>query len=295
VPLSRGGRYNLLLVSDDGRRVLRLRLSRELGLVALGLVLLGPVTLGLVWRDYLALHRQRAEIAARERLTAEQRELLETLGRRVTEIQSEVATWRALHARILEPIGPEVPRGAERHGIGGSGAPPGTETDPAAVAGRVERLAASVSEEGQKLRALERLMARLGKFLGTLPSRWPVRGAVNSEFGRRISPWTGAPEHHSGIDIAADVGTPVKAPAAGTVVFTGAVADYGNAMVIDHGHEIKTLFGHLQKIQVVTGQRVERGHPIALSGNTGKSSGPHLHYEITVKGQAVDPRAYLWD
>src|SRR5262249_52135479 len=117
----------------------------------------------------------------------------------------------------------------------------------------------------------------------------------NSEYGRRISPWTGAPEHHSGIDIAADIGTPVKAPAAGAGVFTGPGADYGIAGVIDPGHEIKTLFGHLPKSPGGSGQRVERGQQIALTGNSGKSSGPHLHYEITVKGQAVDPRAYLWD
>lgn len=293
--MSRRGRYTLLLVPDDGRRVLRLRLSPGAGLVALGLVLLGPATLALVWNDVVSLDRRRAEVTALQRLTSEQRQLLETLGRRVGEIQSEVATWRGVHARIWEPIGPEASHALDRHGIGGGGSPLGEEAEPAAVAGRVERLALSVSEEGRKLRALERLMGRLGKVLATLPSRWPVRGAVNSEFGRRVSPWSAAPEHHSGIDIAADAGTPVRAPAAGTVAFAGAMVDYGITVVIDHGHEIKTLFGHLQKVQVAAGERVHRGQQIALAGNTGRSSGPHLHYEITVRGQAVDPRGYLWD
>jgi murein DD-endopeptidase MepM/ murein hydrolase activator NlpD len=180
--------------------------------------------------------------------------------------------------------------------VGGVGQPvPGHDAGPAALVLQLEQLATSVISEGQQLRALDRLMARAGKFLAALPSRWPVRGTVNSEFGRRLSPWTGAPETHGGMDIAADLGTPVKAPAPGVVVFAGAAPDYGSTVVIDHGHEIKTLFGHLQKIQVTQGQKIERGQQIAFTGNSGKSSGPHLHYEISVRGQAVNPRGYLWD
>jgi murein DD-endopeptidase MepM/ murein hydrolase activator NlpD len=250
----------------------------------------------LLWTDYVSLARQRHQLLTPQGVSGEQSQILETLRRRLTEIQTEMATWRAVHARIWEPFGPEAPGRPERSGVGGVGQPViGPDAGPAGVILQLEQLAASAADEGEKLRALERLVARAGKVLAALPTRWPVRGVVNSEFGRRISPWTGTAEHHSGIDIAADVGTPVRATAPGTVVFAGAAPDYGNTVVIDHGHDIKTLFGHLQKIQVVTGQKIERGQQIALSGNTGKTSGPHLHYEITVKGQAVDPRGYLWD
>jgi murein DD-endopeptidase MepM/ murein hydrolase activator NlpD len=78
-------------------------------------------------------------------------------------------------------------------------------------------------------------------------------------------------------------------------VHAGAAQDYGTAIVLDHGQDIRTLYGHLQKLNVQNGQRVERGAVIGYTGNTGRSSGPHLHYEIMVKGQAVNPRAYLWD
>ena len=118
---------------------------------------------------------------------------------------------------------------------------------------------------------------------------------MNSEFGRRLSPWTSNPEFHSGIDISADRGVPVKAPADGVIAVAGQNAEYGNLIVIDHGQEIKTLYGHLSKIHVVQGQAVTRGQLIGFSGNTGRSSGPHLHYEIQVKGQAVNPRGYLWN
>ena len=112
------------------------------------------------------------------------------------------------------------------------------------------RLEETVKEQGDSLRALDRLMARAAKALATLPSRWPVRGSVNSEFGRRPSPWTQSVEFHSGIDIKAQMGTPVHAPAAGTVVVAGPAHEYGTAVMLDHGQNIKTLYGHLSKVSV---------------------------------------------
>src|SRR5262249_17423594 len=157
---------------------------------------------------------------------------VDEVRQRLAEVQTEMATWRAIHARIWEPLGPETHGVAERRGVGGVGQPvAGAEAGPAALTARLEQFAAGVADEGQKLRALERLIARASKVLAALPSRWPVRGAVNSEFGLRISPWTGTPEQHSGLDIAADVGTPVKAPAPGIVVFAGVMPDYGNTLV----------------------------------------------------------------
>jgi murein DD-endopeptidase MepM/ murein hydrolase activator NlpD len=128
-----------------------------------------------------------------------------------------------------------------------------------------------------------------------LPSRWPVRGGVNSEYGTRQSPWSSDREFHSGMDIRAGMGTPVYAPAAGSVVLAGAAQDYGTTIILDHGQQIRTLYGHLSKLNVKPSQQVQRGAIIGYTGNTGRSSGPHLHYEIHVKGRAVNPRAYLWD
>jgi murein DD-endopeptidase MepM/ murein hydrolase activator NlpD len=256
-------------------------------------ILLG---LGALGGGSLAQPGRPGEPAMRQQFTSEQQALLGTLSRRVAEIQREVASWRTVHARLWEAVGPEVPGAPARRGVGGVGTPVADgDAGPAALPAQVERLALAVGQEGQKLRALESLTARLGKVLAALPSRWPLRGTVNSEFGRRISPWTGSHEVHTGIDIAADMGSPVRAPAPGTVVFAGTVADYGTAVVLEHGHDIRTLFGHLSRLHVAPGQTVERGQLIALSGNTGRSSGPHLHYEIQVKGQPADPRAYLWE
>ena len=289
-------RFNLLIVHGDGTRVLRLNFPRWIlygGLTALALAV---STLGAIYGDYISLKRQFSHVAALQQQVVEQQTLIDSFHRRIAEVRSEVSTWRGLHAKIWEPFGPE--EGLARKGSGIGGGVPVRATFPGdrvALSQEMDLLSATVNEEGQSLRALERFMVKAGRVLAALPSRWPVRGAVNSEYGRRLSPWTGAPEFHSGIDIASERGTPVKAPAPGTIVFAGAQAEYGNTVILDHGNDIKSLYGHLQKIHVTQGQRVERGQLIALSGNTGKTSGPHLHYEILVKGQVVNPRGYLWD
>jgi murein DD-endopeptidase MepM/ murein hydrolase activator NlpD len=293
-------RVHLVVERSDGVRLARVPAPRWLLSAAVAVAGLGLVVLGAAWGDYTALKRQRAAFAALEARAAEQQRLLEAFQQGVARVRGEVDGWRDLHARIWEPFGPEggpAPRGA---GVGGGTAlrlvEPAPAPEAASLLEELEQLAAVVHEEGQNLRALERFMARAGRALGALPSRWPVRGPVNSEFGRRTSPWSGsAGEFHSGLDIGAARGTPVLAPAPGTVVLATRHPEYGVTLVLDHGNDVKTLYGHLQKILVPLGQRVERGQAVALSGNTGRSSGPHLHYEIQVGGQPVDPRRFIWD
>jgi murein DD-endopeptidase MepM/ murein hydrolase activator NlpD len=118
---------------------------------------------------------------------------------------------------------------------------------------------------------------------------------VNSDFGKRASPWGQTPEFHSGIDIGAPIGTPVRAPAPGTVIYAGTHPEYGITIILDHGNDTKSLYGHLSRLHVTANQRVQRGEVIGLTGNTGRSSGPHLHYEILVKGQSVNPTSYIWE
>jgi Peptidase family M23 len=210
------------------------------------------------------------------------------------EVRQAMASWRELQTKIWEPFRPGLaPRGGDR-GIGGA-----TKTDPErpglSPSDELHRLSLAVREQTESLRELEQLMTRTGRALAALPSRWPVRGAVNSEFGYRQSPWSNEREFHAGIDIRAARGTPVYAPAPGTVIQAGHAQDYGTTILVDHSQDVRTLYGHLSKLNVRSGQRVERGALIGYTGNTGRSSGPHLHYEILLRGRAVNPRAYLWD
>lgn len=146
--------------------------------------------------------------------------------------------------------------------------------------------------EGQSAPAVA-AMTRSQNKLATTPSIWPVSGGVTSAYGWRNSPWGGGRELHPGIDIANNMDTPVVATADGKVVRSEGSEGYGNIVEIDHGNNISTIYGHNSRILVQAGQDVRKGQVIAYLGSTGKSTGPHVHYEIRVNGTAVDPLSYL--
>lgn len=129
--------------------------------------------------------------------------------------------------------------------------------------------------------------------LATTPSIWPAKGAVTSGFGWRVSPFGGSTELHQGVDIASDAGTPVVATADGEIVQSGWWGDYGNLVQIDHGNGLATFYGHNAQLLVRVGQTVLKGQVIAYAGSTGRSTGPHVHYEVRRNGAAVDPWRYL--
>jgi len=125
------------------------------------------------------------------------------------------------------------------------------------------------------------------------PSIWPVNGVVRSSFGRRSDPFSGESAVHAGVDLSAAVGTPVKVTADGVVEIVTTSGRYGRLVVVDHGGGLQTFYGHLSHFLVVPGQEVRRGEVVALSGATGRVTGPHLHYEIRIHGTPVNPYAYL--
>ena len=126
-----------------------------------------------------------------------------------------------------------------------------------------------------------------------IPNVWPVQGLVTSPFGSRISPYGENREMHPGIDIAAAYGSPVAAAGAGQVIFAGRDGGYGGLVVVDHGGQLDTLYGHLSALYVREGQHVRRGQPLGAVGATGRATGAHLHYEVRINGAPVDPRRYL--
>jgi murein DD-endopeptidase MepM/ murein hydrolase activator NlpD len=287
--------FSLLIVRGDGARVLRVNFPQRLPAVLMAVLTIAACAMGVLFGDWWKVREKMQASAHLFQQIEDQQNVIDSFNRRVAELRREVGTWRELHARIWEPFGPELAPRSRENGIGGGRATPPDELARAGVGSELDALTEQVTEEGHSLRALDRLIAKARRALVAIPSRWPVRGAVNSEFGNRLSPWTKASEFHAGIDIGANQGTQVRAPAQARVVFAGAQNEFGLSVVLDHGQDLRTVYGHLSKVFVQSGQQVERGAVIALSGNTGRSSGPHLHYEILVKGQAVNPRAYLWD
>jgi murein DD-endopeptidase MepM/ murein hydrolase activator NlpD len=125
------------------------------------------------------------------------------------------------------------------------------------------------------------------------PSLWPVAGKVTSSFGQREDPFNGEGAFHSGIDISANFGDPIHAAADGTVESAGMANGYGREIILDHGHAIRTVYGHLSGFAVTAGQQVTRGQVIGYVGLSGRSTGPHLHYEVRIQNTPVNPHKYL--
>jgi murein DD-endopeptidase MepM/ murein hydrolase activator NlpD len=125
------------------------------------------------------------------------------------------------------------------------------------------------------------------------PNLWPVEGQITGSFGERIDPFNGEGAFHSGVDIGSTYGQAVVAPADGIVVFADFMGGYGRAIVLDHGHSISTRYGHLSNFAVAVGQQIHRGDTIGYVGLSGRSTGPHLHYEVRINDTPVNPHKYL--
>lgn len=157
----------------------------------------------------------------------------------------------------------------------------------------LEWLSREATEQERILNELERAAEQRSSRWASTPSIWPVKGWITSGFGPRVSPFTEKPTWHDGLDIGAPPNAPIQAPALGRVTATGFDPKLGNLLKVDHGFGIETLYGHLAKVLVKEGQRVNRGDVIALVGSSGLSTGPHLHYMVKVNGQALDPTKYI--
>jgi murein DD-endopeptidase MepM/ murein hydrolase activator NlpD len=211
-----------------------------------------------------------------------QRQQLQQLETRVDAIED---TSRRI-AEISGASSPESeskPEGTSERGAGG----PLVPMDAEAIAG-VESRAVQLEQE---LRAYESALRERAR----IPSIWPVAGGDETDsFGGRRDPFGGgSSEFHSGQDISAERGTPVFAAATGMVKFAGTQGGYGQIVILDHGNGLTTRYGHLSKLEVTAGQELTRGATVGRVGSTGRSTGPHLHYEVRINEEPVNPRAYL--
>lgn len=158
---------------------------------------------------------------------------------------------------------------------------------------RAGEMLAGVDAVRDNLVIMKQEVAGLKDYLECKPAGYPADGKISSGFGLRRSPFSGRPDEHPAVDIAADYGTAVVATGKGVVVFAGYRAGYGKTVEIEHGYGFKTVYCHNSAITVETGRRVERGDLIARVGNSGVSTGPHLHYEVVLNGVRVDPAPYM--
>lgn len=159
----------------------------------------------------------------------------------------------------------------------------------------LERLQGQAKAQEISFFQLDEFFKNQVSLLSSTPSIWPAHGWVTSGFGYRKSPFTGLREMHEGLDIVAQYGSPVVSPANGIVIQATRDIGYGNIIEIDHGYGLVTRYGHNSKILVRVGDVVKRGQVISFVGNTGRSTGPHLHYEVVLNGVPVNPMNYIFE
>ena len=294
--------FTLIVVPDRGTEVRRYHVAARRVLqaaVAAGAVVLAglgaTVHYGLVVGDALENRGLREENVALRTQLASLNERVEQLQGTVERVERFDQKLRAL-THLSDPqrtlaVGPTA---AERRAPSDTPfvkPPPGA--DAKELEGKVERISAEATRQEQNLHELQAYFEDQKSLLASVPSSWPIRGWVTSGFGEREDPWTAERAAHAGLDIAAPHGKPVEAPGDGTVLFAGVEGGYGNVIVLDHGHGIRTRYGHLSRLNVRAGDRVKRSDLIGAVGSTGRSTGPHLHYEVRVNGVPQNPRKFL--
>lgn len=154
-----------------------------------------------------------------------------------------------------------------------------------------------LQRNSQEITAMIQRMEQEGRMMasahGSGQFTWPCYGEITSPFGWRVHPIWGTEIFHAGIDIGADYGQPIVAADSGTVIYAGWMGGYGNAVMIDHGGGLVTLYGHNSSLTVGVGENVSKGQTIALAGSTGNSTGPHCHFEVRIHGEVTSPLNYL--
>jgi murein DD-endopeptidase MepM/ murein hydrolase activator NlpD len=226
------------------------------------------------------------------------------LAERVGQLEVELTRLRDLDRRLRAAIGLETAEAETPSAIAQGGADTVSRTALLdALKQRSGRLVDWVNRDlsalGQEINSRERSLRELKAFveekasvLAATPTILPVKGLVTAGYGYRKSPFTGQRELHEGLDIAAPYGTPILATADGIVTFAGPLAGYGNTVFVDHGHGFATFYGHCSSYRVREAQRVRRGQVIAFVGTTGRTTGPHVHYEVHVNGVISNPMKY---
>jgi len=297
-------RYTLFVITGKGRRMRQLHLSKPVFRFFLALIVLFVAGTMFLSLDYFQIRSQSGELGRLRELTRTQKEQIDNLAVKVSEFEERMISLKEFDRKIraitnLESGGSD----GQLPGMGGSvpeedlsalNELPGGKPLYDAVQENMDELLEELSFQEDSFREIYTFLEKKMKILASTPSIWPCQGFVTSEFGYRKSPFTGRRELHRGIDIAAKLGEEICAPADGVIVKVARESDMGNMVKIDHGRGVCTYYGHLLKILVRKGEKVKRGDVIGLVGNSGRSTGPHLHYGITLSGVHMNPRKYLF-
>jgi len=275
--------YTFIFAPNANAQFRRFNLHYNVIYSILGLAFIGLMTVGwAVWRaaDYTILAaKYHSEKARNRQLVEENLEAKQNEDRRASRLAMIETTAR----KQAEVLG--ISHSADVSKNIGTGGPGNAD---------MKSLDQATSTLERELSQIKEIVDSRQLKLASTPSSWPVHGYISDGFGSRSNPFGGGgSEMHPGVDIATTFGTSIEATADGVVLFAGAQGGYGNCVVVDHGYGVTTRYGHMSRIDVAVGERVHRGKQLGAVGSTGRSTGPHCHYEVRLYDRPVNPMNYL--
>ena len=296
-------KITILVVPDGTHRIRRFNFPRFLPFLFAFLFICCSAFAFWGIRDYLFLKGNSPKAAQLKKENELQKNQIKHLAKRVDQITEKLVRLKEFDRKLKIMV--NLKTLDDKGGFEGIGGSDLTLFDPAQIVAMtdeelIRQMHNSLDNLDTELAVDQKSKEELFKFLesqkillASTPSTWPTRGWLSSGFGYRISPFTGKKEFHRGIDIATRMSAPILAPANGIVSSVGTDHGYGNVLSIRHGYGLVTKYAHIKKALVKKGQHVKRGETVALVGSSGRSTGPHLHYEVHLNRVAVDPRRYI--
>jgi murein DD-endopeptidase MepM/ murein hydrolase activator NlpD len=290
-------------VPDGTDTVKQLRIPKCLLFFIFPFLIICTVFLFWIINDYRGMKAKAPQLAELQKENALQKEQLLFMARRIDQVTQEMNELRELDHKLKVMVNLETGEGDEQFkGVGGSDP---ALVDPKKSLAKVDRelvremhrsldnLNSDINSSKEDKAGLQKFLENQKMLLASTPSIWPTKGWLSSRFGYRSSPFTEKKEFHKGLDISTRKGSPIVTSADGTVSFSGWDRGYGRVVVIRHGYGLKTKYAHLKKSLVKKGQYVKRGETIGLVGNSGRTTGSHLHYEVHLNRVPVNPLRYI--
>jgi murein DD-endopeptidase MepM/ murein hydrolase activator NlpD len=295
--------FNVLIFGHKASKTRHLRIHKKtfkIGLYLLGFGLLSTI---FFFCDYIQVRKKTFELNQLQQETQVQRSKIHFFSSKIEDLERQLSKLKDFDKKIR--IIANLEKGQETTPFIGMGGPSPSDVREKLKAEKdemglvqqmktdIERLRSEAISREESLSELEKLLQAKKEVLAHTPSIWPARGWVTSGFGFRANPFTGLTQMHEGIDISNRIGTPITSPADGIISDIGSDWGHGKILVISHGFGLITRYSHLDKVLVRVGQKVKRGDKIAEVGNTGKTTGPHLHYEVRLNGIPINPMRYI--
>lgn len=291
------GKYHIVIFKEGRSGSRNLRMRGWFGFTA-GLLILALIACNVwLWRAWFQARHLDQNLNNAQRVIEEQRRQIVNLAGRITGVSQDLQRVQRFDSKLRMMMNMEKDP-AEVGGAPGDFSRAYLPLHRQELAARkmqdfLSRLSESVRLEEVRQQDLLRALRENRDALASMPSIWPVVGFISSSFGGRSSPFGGGGQFHKGLDISNRMGTPVLAPAQGAVILAARDGAYGNSVEINHGGGIVTKYGHMQRWAVQPGQWVKRGEIIGYIGMSGRTTGPHLHYEVRLNGVPVNPMRYI--